>query len=590
MERARDSVAQPVQRASDENHFASGERQSAPGEATSASDEATPPPDEATPALGEATPGPGEAAPAPLPGREPSAPSRAWQRWSWIVPCAAFGAVMAMSRPFVSNQNTYLVHAARRSGAYPQLEADWLAHTTDPTPFFTWLMAPLLSIAGTYSLLAVNALLGAACLAGLVFAAEALLPDDAPRAPRWTVACALAAAWLAGPWPQIAFEGAADQYVLRHYLQPANFGVLLLCGLALGLHGRPLAGAAVAALSAILHPTYVPSVLLLAGTALVLERDMPWRRRAALAALTGALLAPPLIWTATQFEPSDAGTFLAAQKIIADSRIPHHTVPQRWFGLDDLFRALIVAAAILLARRSGKLHLGTFAGVCVAGTLAAVALPQLYMLRLAFPWRISAWLVPLCTAVLGAALLGRLTRFSHRRPRVVSLSVLGAVWGIAMVVAVVDGLKRLRRRMGPGVSLALEAQRRGAPTDVVVSPPSWDHLRLNAPVAIFADWKSHPYADREVLEWDRRVKLLRKLYPCADREALEWDRRVKLLRKLYPCRGPLWCSALAPILASKPAPRWVIVPKGSSMSCPGVELTAKDRDGSLYRVAATSLR
>ncbi|WP_437575124.1 DUF6798 domain-containing protein [Sorangium sp. So ce887] len=539
-------------------HPTSDEKQRAPGEEQPASD--------------EKQRAPGEEQPAATLSREPGTSPRAWRRWSWVVPCAVFGAILAMSRPFVVNQNTYLVHAARRSGAFPQLEADWFAHTTDPTPFFTWLASHLLSIVGTGGLLALNALLGAACLAGLVFAAEALLPDAAPRAPRWAVACALAAAWLAGPWREVTFEGVAGQYVLRDFLQPSNFGVLLLCGLALWLHGRPRAGAAVAALAALMHPTYAPSVLLIVGTALVLDRGTPWRRRAILAALTAALLAPPLIWTATQFAPSDAGTFHAAQKLIADGRIPHHSAPQRWLDADVLYRALIVAAAILLARRSGKLRLGAFAGVCVLGTLAAVALPQLYTLRLAFPWRISTWLVPLCTAVLCAALLGRVTRLVPPRvPRLVAPGILGVVWLVAMGAAVDSGLRRMRRPTGPGVALALEAQRRGAVTDVVLSPPGfeWEHLRLNAPVALFADWKSHPYADREVLEWDRRIKLL---------------------RKLYPRRGRLQCSALAPILASAPAPRWVLVPKGSSMSCPGVELATSDRDGSLYRIVEPSPR
>ncbi|XXY47303.1 DUF6798 domain-containing protein [Sorangium sp. So ce269] len=499
-------------------------------------------------------------APAP-PGRARQARrSGAGAPWSWLAPCAVFGAVASMSRTFVVNQNTYLVHAALRSGAYPQLEADWFAHTADPTPFFTWLVAPLLSLAGPASLLALNALLNAACLAALALAAEALLPDDAPRAPRWVVACALAAAWLAAPRPRVAFEGVADQQVVRYFLQPASSGVLLLVGLALWLHGRPRAGAATAALSAVLHPTYIPSVLLLVGVLVALDREAPWPRKAALAALTAAVLAPPLLWTMTRFAPSDAATFRAAQRIIADVRIPHHTDPRRWFDLEVVVRALIVAGAIAVARRSGKLRLGAFAGFCVLGTLAAVAFPGLYTLRLAFPWRISSWLVPLSTAVLLAALLGRLMRHPQR---LVLPGLVGAVWAIAMAVGVRQGLHRMNRREEAGIALAREAQRRGSATDVIVIPPSWEHLRLNAPAAIVADWKSHPYADREVLEWDRRVELLSALYTGA---------------------GPLSCGALAPVLAGAPAPRWVIVPSRSSLSCPGVELVAKDADGGLYRV------
>ncbi|AGP35149.1 DUF6798 domain-containing protein [Sorangium cellulosum] len=503
------------------------------------------------------------AEPAPDPEDAPRADHDAAGRaWSWLAPCAVFGAVASMSRSFVSNQNTYLVHAARSSGAYPELAADWFAHTADPTPFFTGLVAPLLALAGPGVLPALNAILTAACLAAIVLAAEALVPDGAPRAPRWVVACALAVAWLASPRAQYGFAGVADQQVLRNFLQPANFGVLLLVGLALLLRGRPRAGAAIAALAAVMHPTYIPSVLLLVGAALALDRAAPWRRKAVAAALAGAVLAPPLLWTATRFAPSDPATFRAAQRILADERIPHHTSPQLWFDLGAVLCALIVAAALLIARRSGKALLGAYAGVCVLGTLAAAAFPQLYTLRLAFPWRISTWLVPLSTAVLFTALLGRLMRRPARR---VLPGIAAGVWVIATAVAVRQGLHRMRPREEAGVALAREARRRGAATDVIVSPPAWEHLRLNAPAAIFADWKSHPYADREVLEWDRRVGLLSGLYAGA---------------------GALSCGALAPILASAPAPRWVIVPRGASLSCPGVELAVEGADGSLYRVLA----
>ncbi|WP_437733271.1 DUF6798 domain-containing protein [Sorangium sp. So ce1335] len=483
---------------------------------------------------------------------------RAWARWSWVVPCLVFGAVASMWRPFVSNQNTYFAHAALRSGDYPQLAADWFAHTREPTLFFSWLMTPLLAL-GLFTLPVLNAVFGSLCMAAIVLAAESLLPADAPRAPRWVIACALGSAGLA--LPDMVFEGTAGQSLFRGYLQPSNAGVLLLCGLALSLRGRRCAGAAVASLSAILHPTYVPSVLLLVGAELLLDRETPARRKALAAALAGVLLMPPLLWAATQFAPSDAETFQKAQRILADSRIPHHSDPRRFLALADGARALVVVLAIVAATRSGKERLGVFAGFVVLGTLAAIGFPKLYSLRLAFPWRISTWLIPLSTAVLCAALFGRLTR---RLPRVIPGAV-GVVGVVAVGAAVSEGLDRMSDHEDRGIALAREAQRRGSATDVVVAPSTfkWSHLRLNAPVATFADWKSHPYADREVVEWNRRIKLL---------------------EAFYASRGQAQCRALEPIVASSPAPGWVIMPPRSSISCDGVELALKDRHGSLYRI------
>ena len=91
--------------------------------------------------------------------------------------------------------------------------------------------------------------------------------------------------------------------------------------------------------------------------------------------------------------------------------------------------------------------------------------------------------------------------------------------------------------------------------DVYVVPPELERFRLRTGAPVLADFKSHPYKDREVLEWFTRLRLVEAFYAsggnCAILDALEerwavtdvvFDERVRGAR--CPGLQPLYSDSI----------------------------------------------
>src|SRR5262249_55799685 len=147
--------------------------------------------------------------------------------------------------------------------------------------------------------------------------------------------------------------------------------------------------------------TYLlPAGLLVLGFVVVAMRDPhggPIAFRAMLAAASVAI--PTALYTLLRFGSENQQTFAEAQRILAEVRIPHHAVIDRWFALPDGAQLAWAAAGLVLLRRSPL-----FVVLALAAAIGlALSLVQYqtgsHTLALLFPWRISAVLVPVATAV-----------------------------------------------------------------------------------------------------------------------------------------------------------------------------------------------
>lgn len=65
------------------------------------------------------------------------------------------------------------------------------------------------------------------------------------------------------------------------------------------------------------------------------------------------------------------------------------------------------------------------------------------------------------------------------------------------------------------------ARRTLAAGDLYVIPPELERFRLRSGAPALADSKSHPYKDREVLEWNARLTLARAFYETRSCAALD---------------------------------------------------------------------
>ena len=327
----------------------------------------------------------------------------------------AFAAAHTQSPLYYSNQNQYLLHGAALAHD-GHLANDWLATTRDPTPLFSALVAATYATAGPWLLQPAYfaLLMGYVLAARWLVAAVPGVPDT--RAARVAFAALFTAAhaailrWasvqLTGvDYPWYLQAGLAAQYLLGPGIQPSAFGVLLLVAVAAFAHGRAVLAAALLALAVACHGTYVlHSALLTLGFMTALARRGEWRKAAVVGAVALAVVSPAVIYNVREFS-AEPYTADRAYRILAEVRIPHHSVPSRWFDAVAGAQLAWIGAGLFLLRRT---PLFTPLAVAAAGCVLLTALQLAtggHALALMFPWRISVLLVPVATAVVIAKAL-----------------------------------------------------------------------------------------------------------------------------------------------------------------------------------------
>lgn len=445
--------------------------------------------------------------------------------------------------PLRANQNAYFLRGLA-GAAVGQLSADWTAGTRDPVPIFSLLVRALagdlpsasfhilyLGVVAAFVLSAVllrSRLVGRGSGLGekTLFLAALVLPFSGlghllPN----RVASLLGA--TAG--------GVAGQSILAGYLQPSEAGVLLVVAVTLFAMDRSRAAAGVAALAVAVHPTYaLASGFLLTGmgAALILERR--WRSAVAASGVWLVLVTPVMAYTLIRFGPTSAATGREAARILALDRLPHHAVPGTILGLGSVVALATVILALVAWHRERRLAtcLGITAGSTLLASLIVAWLgrAELYLL---FPWRASAFLVPVSYGLVLTAAVAALARFcaaSPGRGRFLVAAAGAAVLGLSTVavarvsrvaetydVRAVFGHDGYDEYRDPDfLELVHWVRAHSDARDIYAVPIdpafAFESFRLRTGQPILADWKTHPYRDVEVLEWWRRISQARELY------------------------------------------------------------------------------
>jgi hypothetical protein len=485
-------------------------------------------------------------------------PAAARPFWPWAVAWAALFALAHGQAPdFYSNQHQYLLHGLARAGL-GHLNEDWLADTHDPTPTFTTLVAVVYKAVGSFGLHALYFVLLGSYFEGVRRMVGALpgFPDRGPGRLLFLAlflaghACFLrvVSAWLTGvDYPWYLQAGLAAQYLLGPGLQPSAFGVLLILSLAAYANDRPVLAAGLAAAAAVMHSTY----LLAAGLLTLGYVAGRWRAGERWRAVSAGLFAlavvlPAVGYNLRTFVPEDGTQLREAEHVLADIRIPHHTVVSHWFDAVAIGQLVVMAAGLIVLRRT-RLFLPLVVATVASAILSAVqVLTKSDTLALLFPWRFSVVLMPVAVAVLLAKLAAAVARLTPG-PAVswaaVGASVLlaaGGVWvtatGRGYRVNEAEGplLDHVRQYGHPGEVYLLPVKRATLKPETPASqsktfvppvrtgqvgiPVDLQRFRLATGVPIYVDYKAVPYAPAEVLEWLRRVDNCERWYKERD-----WD-------------------------------------------------------------------
>jgi hypothetical protein len=534
----------------------------------------------ANPALDRPADGPGDAA-APTPpanldhGWRAALPAQLrdnlWLQWGLAILLGCWFFIVLPTEPlYYENQNTKFLHGLAMVGV-GHLDRDWTANTTDVMPVFTGIVYLLHGPLPAWSVYIVQILLVAVFLQGVVWIAHYAAGRGAWRPSFLFMVAMVAVAFHFANGGVRIWGGVAKQYLLGPALEPQSFGVLFLLAITLFLRRRTEAAFWLAAISAIIHPGYVvpAGTLMLAFLyAAYQDQDRSRRPRHWVVATSLAAAVGSLLYLGLMILPSDWESWSRATEILAKTRIPGHAIPAEWFDIDAALKLIACSLALWLSRRRPDLfRLIAACFIPAVGLTLLAALLDSNELGMISPWRISVYLVPLCLAVLvghltAAALHAFEDSMDLGRD---ALKALAATITIFAVAVTTRGIGQMVELYGddrlPDHARFMQAEDSG--DDLYLADPFNMDIRLQSGMPELVSWKSHPYRDREVLEWHDRVQAAKRVYR----------------------RDHVDCDALDRVIADYGVTHILVERPEQAMTCAGSELIFEGERSRIYRLA-----
>ena len=438
---------------------------------------------------------------------------------------AIFAILYAQSPLYLSNQNTYFLHGLAQAGL-GNLESDWLANTADPTPVFSGLvyLTYLLTKSGApfyvyyallmgvylYSMTGIFDLFfgfGHSKAQKLFFTAIFLgLHSAALRFVLSRFVDADATFMLEG--------GLGNQRILGQVLQPSVFGVFLVLSIYFFLRKKDWRAIPPLAAAVYFHPTYLTGAALITiGYLWILWRDKKSFHSIFLFAFaTLGTVLPVVIYTFLVFGPSSPESFQQAQQILITFRVPHHAIVSQWFNWTSMVQLTLIACGLIITRKTilFPLYAIMSAGAFLLSIIQIATGSN--TLALLFPWRISVILVPLGATSLAALLTNKLF---NKPTRFEKLLLPGSLILIGLLMTAGSGrflVESARQNAQPERTMMTFVATHKSADDIYLIPPKMQDFRLVTGAAVWADFKSNPYRDTDVLEWYRRVQRINDFY------------------------------------------------------------------------------
>jgi len=432
----------------------------------------------------------------------------------WLILGVALS-IVALQRPlFEENQNTKFLHAAAANG-YGFLSHDWMANTLDPLPAFTLLIETLFRLHSLQIVYVLFPILLAILLWSLTSISNRLFGIKHHTA---ALALFLGLLFVEEKNMQLGF---GTQYLIGHYFQPCVFGVLIILGIERFLAGARIWASLAIAVGAAFHPAYMPAALLIQGsfTALTIYRDKKINRDALLPLMLFiGLSAPLLIRYKLLFAYSTPDIGREAMSILSTQRIATHTKVSHWINYEDYISMAIIVISMGIVRKSPLFWI-----MLPLAAVIAVTVPLLYFvswpsLEVLTPWRTSVILLPLAYTILAGKLSASLMPLMERKPLARQILLLvGCIGVIAPVMAHLPAQASalFATKESPEEKLMNFARHHSTADDLWLIPTrdgKFDPFRLETGAPIFINLKTHPYKDREILEWYRRNRKAEAFY------------------------------------------------------------------------------
>lgn len=182
-------------------------------------------------------------------------------------------------------------------------------------------------------------------------------------------------------------------------------------------------------------------------------------------------------------------------------RIPHHTLMTEWPPQNPLLIFLWVVSIFLCYFHMNQKLLSYFLSITLLISIltpVAVLLSKSPSLALLFPWRLSVVVAPLIYSIICLGIISFMPKISLRF----------LVLLLIFVIFFASARFHVQTNVSP---LSDELSRnRYIINNVGFIPLQLEDFRLRYRLPVFVDWKSHPYAARDLVEWWRRVDFARK--------------------------------------------------------------------------------
>jgi len=432
---------------------------------------------------------------------------------------------------FSSNQNTYLLHGIANANI-GLLKYDWLANTEDPFPIFSFIVTATQEYLHPYFFYLYYFVIQALFAFSVLGIVSKISNIDLNKTTYLTFfivlagTCSYVLYWISQQILGSSFNiskvfhfGLAEQYILGSVFQPSVFGVFLLTSVYAFLCQRPFVAVCLLGVACNLHPSYLLSGASLTIAYMILQAryDRSIKRSVGIGFASLVLVVPVVLYSYVNFAATSPEILKAAQDITINVRIPHHAIVSSWFSFDDCVKLTFILIAVYVLRRE---PIGTIIAVPFIIGLLLTALQMLTassFLALLFPWRISAFLVPLSVYILIGKMIslgyGKAgNTFSGHQPLINICLVVMVV--LLLILGLGSAYKRFQwNSTGEAVELQqfVSSQPQIRNTLYLV-PPHLENFRLNAAVPTFVDYKSHPYKDTEVIEWYKQYQFSSELY------------------------------------------------------------------------------
>lgn len=456
-----------------------------------------------------------------------------------------FAGIYAQSPLFSSNQHCYFVRGMARAGV-GNLASDWYANLPDPIPIFSFIVYLVVEYAHPFLFYGMHAFL----LGWYMWALSQLViycidNKDVKLATSITLFIIIIVHFISRlgdyipivknipgllPGFRSLIQGVAGFVIPGDYFQASAFGVFLIVSIAFFLKKKIYAAVLFALLTAILHPSYfLQSGIVICSYIIILCKEKKIRSIIILCLISLVFVVPTIMYLSHNFyEPVDR-VYEKAVDIIVNIRAQHHSKIQVWLYQDNaIAKIVIMCCALFLVRKKQKLFivLSLFFFISFFLTLTQTITSSRFLTVL-FPWRSTAFLMPISTTIILSYLVSSIFSFlrcvsvktSQKRRMIDDRSLIALLLVLSFCLAAVGVI---------GTNIAIHEREKTYPfiarfirknissNDCYLIPPNIHWFRLYTRGAIFVDKKSQPWDAAGIVEWYDRLILANTFYTAND--------------------------------------------------------------------------